>query len=111
MPIPNTRSSYPDCFDLLQQALDAPHGIRKMMGRADDYVAAGAARQLRLRIHKARLLERRANMEIFPETDPRYGSSDYDGLVVRIKQVDYKIWVYIEPLAVGSGVEQLGAAE
>ena len=111
MPIPNTRSSYPDCFELLQQALDAPHGIRIMMGRYDDYSATGAARQLRMRIHKARNLEREANKDIFTEDDPKWGSCDYDGLVVRIKQVDNKIWVYIEPLTVGSVVEQLGAAE
>lgn len=111
MPIPNNRTAYPDCFELFDQAVASEHGIRKLMGPDDDSAAMGAARHLRLRLHKARDLDRKANMEVYEETDPKWGTSEYDRFVVRIKQNNNKIWIYIEPLVVGSGVEELGAAE
>jgi hypothetical protein len=100
-----SRNAYEDCFDLLDQALASPAGIRN--GPFD----TGGARQLRVRLHYARTLERQDARLIYEPEDPKWNTSPHDSLVIRIKEIDEEYWVYIEPRKVAGKVEELKAAE
>lgn len=91
MTAPTTRLSYGDAYDALDRAKDDAKGIRL---RFDDYSAAATFRS---RVHYARAVDRRDNAQIYDESDPLFGRSAYDPLVVRIKQDSEGLWwVYIE---------------
>jgi len=100
-----SKSSYGDCFDLFDRALESSHGIRN---RCD---SEGAAKHLRQRLNYARTLSRRESREIYAEDHPSFGISPYDPFMVLVKNVDGAWWVYIEPRVVRGEVEELGAAE
>ncbi len=95
MPLNTSRLAYEDCYELLNRAMAAPNGIRAACGVGDDGI--GVAYYLRTRLHYARTLARRESMQIYEETDPEYGISPYDHLVIKIKDGDGQWWVYIEP--------------
>lgn len=106
MSISAARSAYRDCFEILDQALEAERGIR--IGNDDN----GAAMQLLTRLQYARTIDRRDSREIHDEGDPRYNTSVYDALVIRRPRFEDDMWwVYIERRALGGVVEILGAAE
>lgn len=91
MTAPTTRLSYGDAYEALDLAKDDAKGIRL---KQKDYAAACTFRS---RIHYARQIDRRDNLEIYEPSDPLYGRSVYDTLVVRIKQdTEEAWWVYIE---------------
>ena len=91
MTAPTTRLSYGDAYDALDRAKDDAKGIRL---RFDDFAAAATFRS---RLHYARQVDRRDNIEIYDSSDPLHGRSVYDPLVVRIKQDSESLWwVYIE---------------
>src|SRR5258708_37805165 len=90
MSISDSRLSFLDCYKILDDALEAKGGVRVHV------TDRNAAIHLRMRIHQARKLQRKENKLIYSEGDPQYGGNAYDGLVVRIKIVDEKAWVYVE---------------
>lgn len=100
-----SRKSYQDCFDLMEQAINS-RGVRVQF--SDE----GAAKHCRLRIHKARVIDREENAVIFPSGAPEHGVSVYDPLVCRVKTIDGKCWLYIEKRSLdGMVVESLGDEE
>lgn len=91
MTAPTTRLSYGDSYDALDRAKDDPKGIRI---RFKDYAEASTFRS---RLHYARQVDRRDNLQIYDESDPLFGRSVYDTLVVRIREdTEGAWWVYIE---------------
>lgn len=91
MTAPTTRLSYGDAYDALERAKDDPKGIRVR------FKDNAAAQTFRSRLHYARQVDRRDNLQICSEDEPLYGRSVYDTLVVRIKEdTEGAWWVYIE---------------
>lgn len=107
MTAPTTRLSYGDAYEALDLAKDDAKGIRL---KQKDYAAACTFRS---RIHYARQVDRRDNLEIYEPSDPLYGRSVYDTLVVRIKEdTEGAWWVYIEHATIANMVvESLSEAE
>jgi hypothetical protein len=107
MSVSTAKFAYVDCFDLMDQALDDPVGVRK---RFDDY---GTAKHFVMRMHYARKLDRQANMVAFAEDHPMYGQSNYDHLIARDPREDRegKWWIYVERRVMGGVVETLSEEE
>lgn len=97
MSISTSRGSYKDCFDVWQAALDDEQGARVKMADFD------AAVHFRMRLHTARAIDRRDNAAIYPVGDQMHGTSVYDGLIIRIKNINDEIYVYAEQLAIEAG--------
>ncbi len=103
MPTPSSRSAYKVYYDVLDRALDSSAGIRI------EVPSKGEAYQYRVRLHTARSLDRRLNRQSRRSDDPQYGMSDYDNLVVRVRDEAGKWWVYVEHSKVPSTIEELAA--
>ncbi len=73
-------TSYPDIRAALDKALESAKGVRLR------FPDAKAAMTFRGRVHSMRWLDRKENCKIYQETDPMYGRSVYDPLMV--KKVD-----------------------
>lgn len=87
-----SRLSFQDCFDLLDQAIADPKGVRVK------FAENGDAWQFRLRIHAARKLDRKANAETYAEDHAMYGRSAYDVITARIITDSNGIWLYLKKL-------------
>lgn len=107
MTAPTTRLSYGDAYEALDLAKDDAKGVRL---KQKDYASACTFRS---RIHYARQIDRKDNLECCDPGDPLYGRSAYDTLVVRIKQdTEGAWWVYIEHASIASMiVESLSKIE
>jgi hypothetical protein len=104
MPTPTNRGAYGTYYDVLDRAIESKAGIRiEQPNRGDAY-------QYRVRLHKARSYDRDLNRESRTPDDPSYGRSDYDNLVVRVRREDGQWWVYIEPAAIPTKIEELSCA-
>lgn len=103
MTTPTARSAYKVYYDILDRAIDSEAGIR--IGFADQ----GEANQYRVRLHTARSLDRELNRITREPSDPDFGVSDYDNLVVRVRREDGKWWVYIKQNLPPAQVEELTA--
>lgn len=92
MSLPARIEAYDDCFDTFDAALADAHGYRVC------FADHGAANIFMLRMHMARSLQRDLHKRIYPKDDPKWGSSEYDKLVVRTPRQDAagEWWVYIE---------------
>jgi|SRR5579859_261996 len=96
MALPNSPQSYPDCYDFLEKAIDDTLGARKPFKTEEE------CRLFRLRCYRFRELTRQQNKTIYPLEDKRYGTSDYDELVLQIHGgADDWHWVYARRLTVG----------
>jgi hypothetical protein len=84
-----SRLAFADCYDLLDKALEAPDGIRFAVSDI------GLANQFRVRLHTARRINREDNKDTYDKDHPLYGRSIYDTLVVRIREIEGKVFVYI----------------
>lgn len=94
MSLPTTIASYEDCFDLFARAINQPKGSRALLG---DY---GSAKHFQSRMQMARKLQRDETCRMYDAGAPQYNKSEFDKLVVRIKQdADDQYWVYVEPYA------------
>jgi hypothetical protein len=95
MPSPTNRLSYQDIYDVYDQALTDPKGIRLAFPNRE------AARNYQMRMHKARSLDREENAIAYPKGDPMHGQSPYDVLQVRIREQNDgegdEVFLYIEP--------------
>ena len=90
MTLPTSLLSYQDCTELLDSAIADDFGIRYKVADYDE------AMHEQSRIHMCRKLHREANKTIYEEGDPLYGRSIYDAIVVRIKNLDGKFFLYLE---------------
>lgn len=92
MAIPNTLGSYEDCFALYARAAANEKGSRALLG---DFAAAN---HFRMRMNKARSLDREESRRIYEENAPQYNKSEYDRLSVTLREdTDGKWWVYVAP--------------
>jgi hypothetical protein len=91
MAISNSRFSYGDCYDLMDKALADPKGIRIK------FSSWGDALHFRLRLHTARRIDRKDNLEVFPADHAMHGKSPYDPLIMRLKATqDNTTWLRLE---------------
>jgi hypothetical protein len=91
MSLSNSRLSYEDCYEVMDQALEATDGVR--VGFEDREQAIF----YRMRMNQARQLDRRFNGERYRGVDdPRRSRSSYDALSMRVRRVDDMYWVYVE---------------
>jgi hypothetical protein len=94
--------AYEDCYDFLDRALEAEHGVGTRM--AND----GDANQFRVRLHNARTLARSQSKEIYQPDHPQYGTSVYDKLVVSLRKVNGEWWVYVTTRKAPIEIVELG---
>ena len=84
-------AAYDDCYDLFDKAMAHPKGVRAQF---EDYPTA---HHFRLRMNHSRILLRRESKRIYEAADPRWNKSEYDGLVIRLREdEESKWWVYVE---------------
>lgn len=94
MSAPTTRQAYHHIYEIWEQALDDPKGVRLQLA---DF---SAANHLRMRLHQARTILREDNLRLYAEdqANPMYGASIYDQFQCRIYTDTARItWLYIEP--------------
>lgn len=92
MPTSTSRLSFTDCFELFDQALADPFGL------AVGFEYEGDARQLRLRMNSARVLDREENAATFADQPehPLFGRSQYDELELKLRKADGHTYILIE---------------
>jgi hypothetical protein len=91
--------SYQDVYDIFNRALEDPKGIRLPYDNYTD------AKYFQMRMHQARVIDRKENAKIFPPGDVLHGQSQYDVLQVKlVGPVDDEhsptgstTFVYVEP--------------
>lgn len=93
MSLPTSHLAYADCFEVLDAALEDTYGVRFPVDDQDK------ATHLRMRIHMARKIDRERNAELYPDPGhPLHGRSQYDKIVVRIKEDGNRLYIYLEQL-------------
>lgn len=101
-----SRIAYSDCFELMDKAMDDPRGVRI------NFPDLGDARNLRLRLHTARKIERQENALTYEEGEPLYGRSAYDILYVPIIKHNKGWWVYLKKRVIENfQIEKLSEVE
>lgn len=76
----DSRLSYADCYELMDQALIDDKGLRVK------YATHGDAWAFRLRLHNARRIDRKDNAKTYDDPEhPMHGRSVYDQLVIRLR--------------------------
>src|SRR5262245_5120458 len=102
MSLTNSRLAYKREFDLMEGAMKERKGTRTLAG------AYGDAMNLRLRMNKARALDRRLNALAFPEGHVLHGGSEFDELIFTIREDETEQWwVYLEKVAETQVVEPI----
>lgn len=86
----NSRFSYSDCYQLMDQAIADPKGIRIKFATQEE------AWHFRIRLHTARRIDRTDNMDTFPQGHQMYGRSVYDPLTMRIREMADGVWLRLE---------------
>jgi len=91
MSLPETISAYPDCKELYERANEDPIGVRARME------SEAAAKLFQMRMHQYRSLERRQSKRLYDRDDIRHGKSEFDPLVVKVREdTEGHWWVYVE---------------
>lgn len=94
--------AYPDCIELFDAALASAKGVDYAL---DSYKQAF---ELMQRMHKARALDRDKWRELREPSDPLFGVSPYDVLVVRLPRAENnKWWLRIEPRALNGQIKEV----
>jgi hypothetical protein len=102
MAMSQSRLAFSDCYELMEQAIADPKGIRVKFASEDD------AFHYRLRLHNARKIDRHDNLQVFEEGHSMHGKSPYDVLVMRIERRDKQFWLRLEKLSLdGMEIESL----
>jgi hypothetical protein len=86
----------------MEQALATPKGIRTHIGSLE------AAMKYRLRLNRARSLDRKLNEKAYPNGHKMHGGSEFDELVFIIRddtEGDY--WIYLEKSMAPTHVENI----
>ena len=86
----NSRFSYSDCFQLMDQAIADQKGIRIKFATQEE------AWHFRIRLHTARRIDRTDNLDTFPVGHSMHGRSAYDPLTMRIREMADGIWLRLE---------------
>lgn len=112
MPRTDAKFAYEDCFSILDKALQDGEGVR--VGFSDN----ASCHVFRHRLNYARILDRRQNRDVYDNSHPMYGQSEYDRLQFTIKESseDWKEapspwWVYVTHLKMPAIVEGLSPIE
>jgi hypothetical protein len=92
-------TSYVDIRAALDKALESQKGVRLR------FPDAKAAMTFKGRVHSLRFLDRKENKKIYNETDPMYGRSVYDPLMVKTE--DPKTVIIIKLDGVQFDLEEL----
>lgn len=82
MSISTSRGSYTDCYDLFDRALQTDFGVQRI------FLNYGDAVNFRLRMNKARQLDRILNSRMEANGDPnhpKFNRSNYDPFTIRIR--------------------------
>ena len=91
MTLSNSRLSYRDEYTLMQQAIDLPNGARAFIGTHGDAI------NYRLRLNKARQLDRNLNAQAYEPGHLLYGGSVFDELIITLREdTEGNWWVYLE---------------
>lgn len=102
----NAIKAYDDCFNLLEQAQADELGVRVEMKSESE------ASAYRLRLHYARKLDRKRNAAIYADPEhPSHGASDHDNIVCRIKNVDGRVFLYLEKTSSPPTAEPLSGVQ
>lgn len=94
MALSESVAAYEDCYEYYETARRTAKGIRVLL---ENEKQAGI---LRMRLHQARVLERRESMRLYERNDVKYGKSENDKFRVSMKRAadgEEGWWVYIEP--------------
>ena len=86
MPVTNAILSFEDVRELLNKAIEAEKGIEIKLD------TKGQAVNLRSRMNRYRAKDRESSKVIFPDDHPSYGVSQYDRLIISIREDEGK-WV------------------
>lgn len=89
MTTPTSRLAYKMHFDIFDQAMADPKGIRIKM------VDQGKANRMRLEFHHARSIDRTDNAMTYEEGHKLHGCSVYDELLLTIEHEDGEVWLHI----------------
>ena len=92
MPLSNQIGAYSDCLDLWTKAVTDPVGTRALFSTYPE------AFKFQARLNHYRKLEREESKRVYERSDPKWNTSEFDPLIVRIKAAaeDDGWWVYIE---------------
>ena len=101
MTVTDARLAYRDCYEVMQKALDDPKGARI------EFPSKGEAINYRLRLNKARALDRRLNREAYPLDHHMSGQSEFDVLRMKVIQAEETFFVYLEHQGLHGKVEGL----
>lgn len=86
-----SRLAYHDCFDILDRAMADDIGTRIK------FSAYGDASHFRMRIHRARVIDRDENRRLYDDDHHMWGKSIYDILKVTVdKESDDIWWLYVK---------------
>jgi hypothetical protein len=84
-------AAYTDCLDIFDRAIEDRVGTRIQ------FKTFAEAHMFRMRLNHARVLVRRESQRVYERNDPRWGKSEYDILICRIKEDEEGFhWVYLE---------------
>lgn len=76
-------SMYPVEEELLQRAIESPQGIRvRFKDLTKDFSKWSIS--TRHRLNQCREADRQRNQTIYPESDPRWGKSPFDALMISV---------------------------
>ena len=101
MSLSDSRLSYEDCYKVMDKALDSSHGVRV------GYINYEEASYFRMRMNKARSLDRRFNGERYTVGQPLHKRSEYDMLTFRVRFNEDMWWVYAERKSMSGVVEEI----
>ena len=80
MPFADNVTSYPDCGALFDQALASAKGLRIKFDTPGEAVFQAG------RFNAFRVRHRRQNARIYPAEHPLHKASEYDGIMVRVRE-------------------------
>lgn len=95
MPASSSRLAFDDCYRMYDRALESKKGTRTLCK------TYGQAVHLRMRLHNARMIDRKDNAETYKDelVHPLKGRSAYDNISASIKQdTDGNHWLYLEKI-------------
>ena len=101
MSLPTSSLAYTDCYEVFEKALDDPKGIRIKCATHNDAVF------FRMRLHNARKIMREDNAKTYDRGHPQHGTTEFDKLSVRIRNLRDTFYLYIEHTLVPEDIEKL----
>jgi hypothetical protein len=103
MSLTNSRLAYRDCYELMDEALKHEQGARASMG------SEGSAMGYRIRMNKARQLDREFNKKVYQDPGHAlHGGSIYDELIFTVREDETgNWWVYLRKTIRPSVVEPI----